>query len=191
LLNDAIGTVTVWNKLKEFIDDEDMVSRYVDSGMAGIWCTYAYYDSDDGYVYMEISYKLKSDIPFMGLFSTRIFEQIKQKAYTGMFDSDSAERDLYVYITENASVYHKSRSCYHIKLSVVSIDRKLLESDYGYLTPCEYCAKNKSCDGNIYITDSGSRYHYRLGCSGLKRTVYRVKLSDANGLPPCSACGGN
>jgi hypothetical protein len=187
----AVSQIMVMNKLEDYIDDTSLVERYISGGAGGIKCRYAYCSSYDNYVYAGLSYKLTADVPFFGSLNMTVTEQLKQKAYTGMSCSNAAsdEENTYVYVTENGSVYHTTRSCYHISLSIHETDKSKLDSEFQNLSPCEYCAKNKTGTGNVYITDTGDRYHYTLSCSGLKRTVYRVKKSEAGGLPPCSACG--
>jgi len=100
--------------------------------------------------------------------------------------------DQYVYITTGTEVYHKSRECTHLKLTIRKTDYKDLkqlrnESGQKY-KKCIYC-KPKPSDKNIYITSDGDKYHSSLTCSGLKRTVKRVKLSEVTGRRPCLRCG--
>ena len=55
----------------------------------------------------------------------------------------------------------------------------------GY-TACEFCG-----DGTgeiVIITDYGGRYHFKSDCSGLKRTIYRVKIDEVGGMAECSRC---
>jgi hypothetical protein len=190
IIETAINTSGMYKKLEEFIDDAELVSRYVDGGISGIKCRSTYFNSTDGYVYMEISYRLRSEIALFGSFGMDITEKLRQKAYLGVISTGIAEaEETYVYVAENGRVYHRSRSCYHIALSIKPIGINELRTTYDNLEPCKYCARNKSCTGKIYITKTGDKYHYNLSCSGLKRTVSRVKLSEANGLPPCSNCG--
>lgn len=99
------------------------------------------------------------------------------------------EDDAYVYVTETGDVYHSSRTCYHIKLAITQIDKGLLKKSYENLLPCELCASGKYTDGCIYITETGNKYHYSVACSGLKRTVMRVRRKDVGNLSPCSNCG--
>lgn len=107
----------------------------------------------------------------------------------GLYGFESEE---YVYMTENGTVYHKSRECSHIKLNIKKITSSELKhsknSSGAKYKKCSYC-KPKKNDPNIYVTSDGDRYHNTLSCSGLKRTVKRVRLSSIGSIPPCSKCG--
>lgn len=98
----------------------------------------------------------------------------------------------YVYMAKNGTVYHKSRDCTHIRLQIVNVKGKdigkLRNESGGKYKQCEYCHPKKS-DEKIYITKDGDRYHNTLSCAGLKRTIIRVRLSDLNGVKPCTRCG--
>lgn len=98
----------------------------------------------------------------------------------------------YVYMTKNGKVYHRSRECSHIRLHIRCVsgkDMKSLRNNAGgKYKKCEYC-KPKLKDERLYVTEDGDRYHNSLTCSGLKRTVVRVRLSDIEGVSACSRCG--
>ena len=116
-------------------------------------------------------------------------DRIRQRAYLGYDRSqDDDDDDEYVYVAENGSVYHNSRSCYHIRIFVRSVSGEVLDDRYSGLSACRICGRYKS-NGVIYVTEQGDKYHYSLGCSGLKRTIYRKKKSECGGLPQCSECG--
>lgn len=98
----------------------------------------------------------------------------------------------YVYMTANGTVYHRNRECSHIRLHIQSVDgkdiKKSRNSSGGKYKRCVYC-KPRLSDEKLYITSDGDRYHNTLNCSGLKRSVYRVKVQDLVGVSPCSRCG--
>ncbi|MBR5420496.1 MAG: hypothetical protein IK115_05040 [Lachnospiraceae bacterium] len=103
---------------------------------------------------------------------------------------DSGER--MVYITETGTVYHLTRSCTHLKLSITAVSREALATARngggGRYRPCEICGGGNG--GTVFITNEGDRYHSSLGCSGLKRTIYEIPISQVGGRRCCSRCGG-
>ncbi|MCM1552448.1 MAG: hypothetical protein NC092_07125 [Butyrivibrio sp.] len=108
----------------------------------------------------------------------------------GASGGDSAQ-DV-VYITENASVYHESINCTHLKLSIreVSMEEALAarNENGGRYTECAKC-KKKAFQGTVFIGREGDCYHYDRDCSGLKRTIYTIPRQQASRYRPCSRCG--
>lgn len=98
----------------------------------------------------------------------------------------------YVYMAKNGTVFHKSRECSHIRLDIHNVtgkEIKVLRNDSGAkYKKCEYCHPSLSSE-NIYITSQGDRYHSALSCSGLRRTIIKVRISDIGSIKPCSRCG--
>ena len=94
-----------------------------------------------------------------------------------------------VYITETGLVYHRDYHCTHLDLSIRMVSseevKRLRNKSGGKYHTCERC---KGGTGGVYITDTGNRYHSSLSCSGLKRTVYAVPLSEIAGKRACSKC---
>lgn len=117
----------------------------------------------------------------------------KWTGYNVLSDVNTEEDEEYVYITESGTVYHRSRSCSHLKITVSVVKASEVSgrrNDYGQrYRPCEKCAYGQST-GLVFITDKGDKYHNSAGCSGLKRTIRTVKLSEVGGRGPCSLCGG-
>ena len=96
-----------------------------------------------------------------------------------------------VYVTETGLVYHRDYHCTHLELSIHMVLQSEIESlrneGGGKYHPCQHCMKGAG--GGVYITDTGDRYHSSLSCSGLKRTIYAVPLSEVAGKGACSRCG--
>lgn len=143
-----------------------------------------------------ISIKYRVKIPYaMPLINELSFEvRFITHNWVGYINGLNGFNDIYeyVYITENGSVYHRSRECTHIRLRISSVSgnevKKLRNTSGGKYKKCEYCHPKLS-DKRLYITEDGDRYHSTLSCSGLKRTIRKVRLSDLNGVKPCTRCG--
>ncbi len=111
----------------------------------------------------------------------------------GLNNRAPLEQDVvYVYITENSEVYHRSRNCTHIKLHIEETSAAVLKSRrniYGEkYKACRHCHPKKK-DAPLYITTDGDCYHNSLNCSGLSRSVRAIPLSEVGGRRPCSRCG--
>lgn len=105
--------------------------------------------------------------------------------------SDFTEEDPMVYITETGTVYHTNRNCTYLNPSIEAVDFATVEErrnqSGGKYYPCERCGFSGT-QGTVYITGQGSSYHTSLTCSGLKRTIYTIPLSQVGGRGRCSKC---
>lgn len=145
---------------------------------------------------LKVSYRVKPLIALMGFDGFSMTQRYYGKAWTG-YDvtkqvSDMTEDDPMVYITETGTVYHVDRSCVYLNPSIEALSMEEVDGRRnragGKYYPCEICGKIAGSD-EIYITSQGSRYHTLLNCSGLKRTIYTVPLSQTGGRGRCSKCG--
>lgn len=133
------------------------------------------------------------EIPFIRPF--RMSNRYYGRLWTGydVAANDSADRDEQdvVYITENASVYHESLECTHLKLSIREVSlaeaQTARNESGGRYQECAKC-KKKPFQGTVYIGRDGDCYHYDRGCSGLKRTIYTITRPQASAYRPCSRC---
>lgn len=174
-------------KFEEYIDDDKLVGDYIEGGISGIsfWGTTPL--DDKGYVVLRVQYTDVISVPFMPKLRKVHSFTIKQKAYVGADYASTLEAlagDSYVYVTDNRDVYHCTRLCTYLELSIHADSVEDAEN-CGY-SACEICGYDN--DGIVYVTDYGKRYHSDMSCSGLKRTVYRVRLSEVTDLGGCSRC---
>lgn len=106
-------------------------------------------------------------------------------------EGSEQEQEEQVYVAETGQVYHRDPNCTHIKLTIQKVPKTALSglrnASGGKYHCCERCGKGSG--GTVYISPYGDKYHSSLECSGLKRTVRKVSLSEAEGLRPCSKCG--
>ena len=103
------------------------------------------------------------------------------------------KKEEIVYITETGTVYHRSRECTHLDLSIhaTTYTQALSDRNEGGAKyhACERCGGSPKEGSTVYVTDYGNRYHNSLSCSGLKRTVMEIPISEAGSRAPCSKCG--
>lgn len=179
--------ITPFVKLKEYVDDSDLIERYIQNGIDGIFISGYTEPDENNQITIKVSFTMVVSVPLLPkLTSSRIFE-ITQQIYVGdkKYAKDGNENeDQYVFVTDNRDVYHVSRECSHLLLSVHSANPDKIRNQY---TPCEFCG-NEWRGGVVFVTDDGKRFHCSVNCSGLKRTVYRVKKSSIGGLPGCTRC---
>ena len=79
-------------------------------------------------------------------------------------------------------MYHKTSGCTYLNLSIQSVEDVQIaeyrnESGEKY-HKCELCADKINKFERVYITNYGNKYHTDLNCSGIKRTIEMVRLSD-------------
>lgn len=132
-----------------------------------------------------------------GLLQLNIYQNVQISSYAGRsMVSDRTDQDTeYVYIAENASVYHRKIDCTYLKLGIQSAAGNQVENlrnqSGGKYYACESCTEGGEADDyqEVYITPYGARFHCSRDCSGLRRSVRKVELSSVAALPPCSKCG--
>lgn len=110
------------------------------------------------------------------------------RAWIGFTDLNVTE--TYVYITPEGKVYHLDNECTHLKLSIRSVSivtAKEERNNYGQkYRKCMLC--DDAFGALVYITSEGDCYHSERSCSGLKRTIRRVPLSEVSGRGLCIRC---
>ncbi len=126
-----------------------------------------------------------------------LLHRARTHAWTGypIQGAKETEAERIVYVTEKGTVYHLSRSCTHLDLSITAIDAGTVENCRNaageIYQACEICGRRFSTQETYYITKEGDCYHTSLGCSGLKRTIYEIPISQVGEKRACSRCGGN
>lgn len=137
-------------------------------------------------------YGVKPVLSLMGFQNFRVRSRCRMRAWTGYSVEGGTQGESMVYVTESGTVYHFNRNCTYLCLSVKSV----LNSDVEHLRnqsggkyyACELCGDVEG-GTTVFITDYGSRFHGIRECSGLKRTVFTVAISQVGGKTPCHRCG--
>jgi hypothetical protein len=135
---------------------------------------------------------MKVPIGFFGWKGVVISQGSQVHKWTG--DRDDREQTDYVYVTERGTVYHLDRKCNYLDLSIQTVNlaniASLRNKNGNIYYECSDCAARKTTSGIVYITNYGTCYHAKLSCSGLKRTISMIPLSEVGSRRPCSKCGG-
>lgn len=166
------------------------VEQFVSGGR--IWISPVRSDVSGSFIELKADYFVKLPIDFFTVKGFAVSQQCKSRKWTG--DRDDNDLEDYVYVTENGTVYHKSRSCSYLDLSIQGaaagqVEDKRNKNGHKYYA-CSECAAENESPEIVYITDYGTCYHQSLACSSLKRTVFMIPLSQIGGRGACSKCGG-
>ena len=178
--------------MKELSDSEN-ICRFIKNKAAGISILNSEFEGD--FIKLKADYTVRLPVGLLGKQQVRMSQCVQCRKWTGWQPAGTEdEENMWVYITETGTVYHTSRECSHIKLAVRQTGYETLstlrsENGNKYYA-CDIYAAKVDKNQIVYITNQGDRYHVRLDCSGIKRTVLMVRLSEAGGRLPCSKCGG-
>lgn len=146
---------------------------------------------DGRYLDMRVQYQIKIPGWMLGKRTLKVEETSRCRRWTGdNGDKTNGSIETWVYVTPSGKVYHKSRKCTHLKLSVKSIHSKRLSGDMKKYRECERCVKKRGLPAKVYVAKEGECYHIRLDCSGLKRTLYMIRLSQTGSKTACLRCKG-
>lgn len=158
---------------------------YIVGGKAGIrWEAL----EESEYIDLQIQYKCKLPVQLFQIKYIPIKQQVRIKKWTGYHKENQEENGrMWVYVTPTGEVYHTTRRCSHLQLSIFTMDKERAISQ-GY-TVCLSCKEEKDLYSYYYVTEDGERYHKSLSCSGLKRTIYMIKLSEVGNRRICERCG--
>lgn len=200
LIDSSINSVMLKLYSSKYIDKERINYSSIHDGFEGL----CFYESsvlnEDEFIDIIVKYKISLPIKLFPLDDMEIIQRVKLRGWTGTQISpiyslieDSGE-DTIVYVTKTGRVYHRNRSCSHIKLSVrgvLGIPSQLRNDNGGKYYPCEKCCtEDKGITSTYYITSDGTRYHSIIDCSKIKRTVNEVHLSSViDSKSPCKRCG--
>ncbi|MDE6686924.1 MAG: pilus assembly protein [Lachnospiraceae bacterium] len=143
---------------------------------------------------LVVSYEIEPQNNFFFLPAYPVLNRCRVRAWTGYevaSDNTNDAGERIVYITETGTVFHLTKTCTYLDLSIRPVANGELDlyrnQSGGVYTACELCGDGET---EIYfITDYGECYHTSLTCSGLKRTITEVPISQVGDKSACSRCG--
>jgi hypothetical protein len=185
---------------KQYLDNDRVNISCIQEGFDGINFASSKLLKDEDAIDIVVCYKVVFPVKLFKHEGMRMLQRVRVRAWTGYEVAptysmeEEAEETVLVYIAETGRVYHKSSSCTHIRLSISAIPglpTTQRNENGGKYYPCESCCEEPLPPyATYYITSDGTRYHSRRDCSGLKRNVRTVPLSEVGDRPACKRCGG-
>lgn len=174
------------------IGGERLERSIVVDGSSGIHCEKSRMSALTGILELRVNYKVRLPVPVFAAAPVNMEESMRVKGWNGYTRTGfGQENEETVYITENGMVYHKDYHCNYLELSIRMVPGgevdDLRNESQGKYHACVRCVHGGAAAA-VYITDFGDRYHNSLSCSGLKRTIYAVPLTEAVGKGACSKC---
>lgn len=173
----------------EELDKENTSYTSVKGGKDGLSFFGSLYDPLSHDVMIRVSYEMR--IPYFSDFgiSFSLSQTVRCRVWIGD-NEEGQENEAVVFVTANGEVYHTSLSCTYLDLSISEVPISAVpyrrNKSGGKYYPCERCTTEAG--DRVFITDYGDRYHASGNCSGLKRDIRSVPLSEVGGLPLCTRC---
>lgn len=190
----VLGSGAIMINMNKYLDSDILEENGIENGVSGISWIGTYADVQNQKIVLNAAYKVKPALLMLPGISVTMRHHLEFNIWSGYHgqqtSSDNMHAEKVYYIAENESVYHTSAQCTHLRLSVKVIDYAAIESYRNSSGQCySECSK---CSGYtdasmVYITEDGTKYHYTMNCSALKRTIYQIQ--DIGALEVCSRCG--
>lgn len=116
------------------------------------------------------------------------------RAFTG-YDNTAAvsmeDKEEYVFVTPNGTAYHRNRGCPYLDLTIEKVFAAevpgLRNEDGSIYSRCPVCG-SEAGGSVVFITKYGDKYHNDILCSGLKRTIEAIPVSQTGSRTPCIKC---
>lgn len=151
-------------------------------------------DAGNDLVILSKIQALEPMVPIMGFDTATTIVSCRVRKWTGydvMKAAVTNEEKEWVYITPNGRAYHINPNCSYLNPQIYSAVTeeigKYRNASGEIYHQCETC-RDITLTGICFYTEYGNRYHSTLKCSGLKRTIYSVQLSEVEGRHLCGKC---
>lgn len=199
--NSVLDKTFLYLTLQKNINTSLINASCIQGGTFGISLIHSSISTEENIIDVIAVYRVHFPLLFFSIKDYTLVQRVRTKGFigksidktrkNGVITEDEISSDEIVYITETGNVYHLSKSCTYLNLSIHLCEKNQLDGIRNL-----YGAKYKKCErcctaeekNSYYITESGDRYHSDLNCSGLKRTIYEVLKSQVGTRNLCSRC---
>ncbi|KAB1438633.1 hypothetical protein [Candidatus Galacturonibacter soehngenii] len=190
LVSGMLSSLYVKSKITNELGENYFEINHVEGGISLLLSSYM---QEEDMIDVVGIYSIKIPFQFFQIDKVRVIQRARIRAWTGYDASNGSDtEEEMVYITQYGSVYHVDISCTHINLSVSQIREtqvsNLRNDSGGKYYECELCGDEQG-DGSLFITNTGDRYHKRRDCSGIRRGIIAIPISQIEGRQRCQRCG--
>ena len=182
-------------ELIECIGKKRLEQSTIRGGAEGFDCSESFSVPGSGIYELRTKFFVKLPVPYFVLYGLECEEYMRIKGWNG-YEKElfpDLSMDKVVYVTETGVVYHLDYHCTYLEPSVRSVAAEgianLRNESGGKYYQCPLCVNKNDTYENVYITNYGSRYHVSTECSGIRRYIQEVRLSEVKGRVACSKCG--
>ncbi len=149
--------------------------------------------TESGEVDVTVTYQVSPKGQILPFSYVRLSNRFFGKVWDGYEILSAGVSEQVAYVTKYGEVWHSTRACSHLKLSIHTIPVSGLDNyrnqwGKGY-AKCSFCS-NGVMPQRVYVTDEGDCYHYEEGCLGLTRHVQIIAWKEREKYRPCSRCVG-
>jgi len=195
-LSGAVSAAAVYGNIINTLGHNYAKNHHIVGGNAGIIVTTDMAD-DSSIINVNITYCIRNPFDIFGVGILKENRKFTAEAWLGEEKSQAWKDGLQtgnemVYITENSDVFHKTRQCSSLSVTIMEINAEAVGSarneNGGKYYECSSC-KKFGFGSIIYITPYGHEYHSRKNCYALKRTILQVPIDSVRDKRPCRICG--
>lgn len=187
-IDDMFMTLQIKSKLCTFLK-ENLSEKDFNKVSESITVTELTHIQDKNIMSFKVNYKLRPDSTMPGITAVKLTAGYYGHKWLGYEGGGTTEP--MVFLSKEASVYHLSKECKYLNVTILEISYSNLEkyrnNSRKKYKACHFC-NNESNLKKIYITPEGDNYHTVKNCIGLKRFIYTVPLSTVKDKRICTGC---
>lgn len=189
----ALTNLYVKKQLIQYLGIDYLSESPITGGAAGLDLYESNLLDENGFLEIVVTYQVSPIVDIAAFRDFRMMNRYYGHIWSG-YELSGDEHPSVVYITENGSVYHESRDCTHLSLSVRRTSMEevicLRNNNGGRYQSCEKCVQEDAVLDHemVYVTAEGDCFHAIRECPGLKRTVYTISETRKEEYRPCSRC---
>lgn len=147
--------------------------------------------NEKGDIDLIVTYNVEPWINVFGVGELTLVNRAKIHSWTGYVYPKEYDEE-YVYVTPSGSVYHTNRDCTYLHISVSTYMKSDIEDlrnkEGKKYNACKLCGNENEDSPFVFVTDYGENYHSSLACSGIKRTIIKIKKSEIGDKKLCERC---